>query len=288
MTEEYEQQYRRLEESHWWICGRRQMVCQLVVRANPDRNGRILEVGCLGGLLLRQLRQQGYVHVTGIDISPAAIELCKARGIEDAHLMDAQKPAWADERFDVLIASDVLEHLVDDSQAIREWRRLLKPNGRFIVFVPAFPSLWSEHDEANNHYRRYRRTDLRQRLQTNGFILERSSYWNFFLFVPVALIRLLKRWLPRRKDATEQGDIFETPALINRVLLSLLRFENWCIGRGINWPFGVSVMAVARKPASHSATPSMPLRQTACGNDPSAAAQSRRQGNSSNYRSASA
>jgi SAM-dependent methyltransferase len=246
MKDEYEQRYHRLEENHWWMRARRQICRGLVCRMNPKRDLRILEIGCSGGLLLRELRQQGYEHVTGIDISPAAVERCRARGIKDVHVMDAQRLTFENGQFDALIASDVLEHLSDDVQALREWRRILTPNGSLLVFVPAFPLLWSEHDEANQHYRRYRRADLRQRLHDSGFVVERSSYWIFSLFLSVLLVRLLKRLWRRKKGAVERPDLFKTPALIDWMLSLLLGWENWCLERGLNWPFGVSVMAVAR------------------------------------------
>jgi SAM-dependent methyltransferase len=204
-------------------------------------------MGCSGGPLIQQLHADGYRRVTGIDISPAAIALCRQRDLVDTYVMDAQKLSFPDGRFDVITASDVLEHLADAPGAIREWRRLLKPGGVLIVFVPAFQFLWSEHDEANKHYRRYRRAELRQLLAANALVVERSSYWNSLLFFPVALVRLLKRCLPQKR-ASDEGDLFVVPKVINRMLTWLLRRENGWLRRGGNFPFGVSVLAVARKP----------------------------------------
>jgi SAM-dependent methyltransferase len=245
---EYEEQYHRLEEKHWWFQGRRHLVRALVLRANPDRACRILEIGCSGGPLIQQLRSDGYRNLTGIDISPDGIKLCRQRGFTDTHVMDAQKLSFADESFDVLTASDVLEHLADAPQAVREWKRVLKPDGTLIVFVPAFQFHWSEHDEVNRHAKRYCRSDLRQLLADNGFMLVRSSYWNFMLFWPVTLVRLIRRLFPKRESFT--GDIRPTPALLNRVLILLLRGENFLLLRGLDFPVGVSVMALARKPAA--------------------------------------
>jgi len=247
MKRDYEAQYHLLEEDHYWFRGRRHVVHELVLQANRDPDCRILEIGCSGGPLIQQLHGDGYRHVTGIDISAEGIELCRRRGLADTHVMDAQEMSFADGCFDVVTASDVLEHLADAPRAIREWRRLLKPGGTLIVFVPAFQFLWTEHDEANKHFRRYHRQELSRLLAGNGFDVLRSSYWNFALFFPVAAIRLLKRLMPKR-EASGAGDMFLPPMPVNRGLTLLLRCENWLLLRGLNYPVGVSVMAVARKP----------------------------------------
>jgi SAM-dependent methyltransferase len=257
MKPEYEQLYYRVEDRHWWMRARRQIIGWLVRRVSPGLDSRILEIGCSGGLLLQEFRRAGLKHVTGIDISPAAIALCHERGIADAHVMDAQSPTLAGQQYDLLVASDVLEHLPDDALALAAWNRLLKPGGRLFVFVPAFPLLWSEHDEANRHFRRYRRPGLRQRLESQGFVVERASYWNFSLFLPVLALRLAKRLLPRRAAAPERPDLYEVPGPLNAALGLLLGLENRCLASGVNWPFGVSVMAVARKP-SHPGKASSP------------------------------
>lgn len=247
MKKEYEAQYHRLEEKHWWFQGRRHLVRALVLHASPDRTSRVLEIGCSGGPLIQQLHAAGYAQVTGIDISTDGIALCQQRGLTDTHIMDAQRLSFADERFDVITASDVLEHLADAPQAVREWRRVLKPGGRLIVFVPAFQFHWSEHDEVNKHFKRYRRPELCQLLADNGFNLTRSSYWNFLLFWPVSGVRLLRRLRPQH--AAFAGDIRPTPAWLNRALTWLLRWENSLLLRGFNFPVGVSVMALGRKTA---------------------------------------
>lgn len=247
MKKEYEAQYHRLEEEHWWFQARRHIVRALVLQANADRGCRILEIGCSGGPLVQQLHADGYRHVTGIDISPDGIGICRQRGLTDTHVMDAQKLSFADESFDIITASDVLEHLADAPQAVREWKRVLKPDGQLIVFVPAFQFHWSEHDEANRHFKRYRRPELCQLLAENDFLLVRSSYWNFLLFWPVSIVRLIRRLRPNREAV--RGDIQPTAALLNRALIWLLRGENSLLLRGLNFPVGVSVMAVGRKPA---------------------------------------
>ena len=252
MQEEYEKHYHTIESNHWWFVGRRQIVYDLILCANADRGCRILEIGCSSGQFLFQLRNHGYQNVVGIDISERAVKVCQEAGLP-AKVMDAQRLDFPDDSFDLITASDVLEHLADEKRALQEWRRVLKPGGRLVVFVPAFMFLWSKHDEVNNHYRRYKLDELRKVLTENGFIIERNSYWNSFLFPPVALVRGVKRLLRDCQFFQDKrtGDFFIPPKMLNAFLLVMLRMENWFFIKGdVNWPFGVSAMTLARRPAS--------------------------------------
>lgn len=247
MKKEFEAKYHRLEDQHWWFAGRRHLVRELVRRAQADRGCRVLEIGCSGGMLMRQLRDDGYSRVTGIDISAEAIAQCARNGVADAHEMDAQRPDFPPESFDVITASDVLEHLADAPGALRAWHRLLRPGGVVMVFVPAFMFLWSEHDVANKHQRRYCLPELQAALAAAGFRVERSSYWNFVLFLPVTAVRLLKKLLPASREAAAHGDLAMPSGCVNALLLALLRIENRLMCAGVRWPWGVSAMVIARK-----------------------------------------
>jgi SAM-dependent methyltransferase len=248
MQEQFEATYHAVEERHWWFVGRRALVRQLVRRATASRDARILEIGCSGGPLLQQLRRDGYVHLTGIDISREAIAVCHARGVPDTFVMDAQRLEYPAETFDVITASDVLEHIVDAPGALRDWRRALKPGGTLLLFVPAFMFLWSEHDVANLHHHRYRAAELRRALIDAGFAVERSSYWNFLLFAPTAAVRMLKNLLAKPGAAAGQGDLKATSSPLNTIFAWLLAIENRILLSGLNAPFGISAWAIARKP----------------------------------------
>jgi SAM-dependent methyltransferase len=165
--------------------------------------------------------------------------------------MDAQRLEFADQTFDVLVASDVLEHLADERVALEEWRRVLAPGGSLLVFVPAFSFLWSEHDVANRHYRRYRLEQLSEVIKDVGFRLERKSYWNALLFPAVALVRGMKRLTAGRRLSIRNspaGDLFIPPEFANRMLLAFLRLENILLLSKVRWPVGVSAMAIATSP----------------------------------------
>jgi SAM-dependent methyltransferase len=160
-------------------------------------------------------------------------------------LADAEALPIASESVGVVLALDLLEHIEDDAAACREFARVLRPEGLLLVTVPACPWLWSEHDEALDHLRRYRASRLRRVLAGAGFRVERLSPVITTLLLPVAALRLLQRLLPRRKGAPETAFIIP-PRAINWVLTTLLRLERVWLRR-LNLPVGVSLFAVARK-----------------------------------------
>jgi SAM-dependent methyltransferase len=246
MQNDFERKYHLLEEKHWWFVGRREIVIKLIKKYFPRRHDiKILEIGCSGGPLLNLLLSRGYSQSTGIDISKEAIALCKARGFKNVFLMDGANPHFANEQFDVIIASDVLEHIQNDKRAVLGWQRNLKKGGFLICFVPALNILWSKHDEDNKHYRRYTKKDLEYLFKENGYNIIRSSYWNVALFLPILCYRFLVRTL-LNKSSTSQlryGNNFS-----NILLIQLLRIENTLLSIGINYPIGVSVFVIAQKP----------------------------------------
>lgn len=247
MNIEYELKYHQIEENYWWFQARRDMVFQLVQDLRLPVTAPILEIGCSGGPLLQRLSAQGYRHLTGIDVSEAGIAVAQARGIPNVSCMDGAHLDFPDASFDLVIASDVLEHIQDEAQALREWTRVLRPGGQLVVFVPAFQFLWGKHDEVNQHFRRYTAAQLAQCLHQAGLQVRRKSYWNVGLFFPTAAVRLLKRLLPA-EDQPLKDDFFATPPLLNTVLRGIITTENRLL-RALNAPVGVSVFALARKAA---------------------------------------
>jgi SAM-dependent methyltransferase len=240
----YEEKYHDIEEWNWWFVARRRAVLSLL--KNTGKKSKILDIGCAGGPLLNDLKQQGFENVAGADFSAEAVAKCEGRGLK-AYQMDAHNLEFAPNSFDLLIASDSLEHLEFDEKALTNWYSILKPGGRIIVFVPAYKFLWSEQDVVNFHFRRYTRTNLVAKMQKAGFNVTRKGYWNFSVFFPTAVFRLLqnlKNKISPSKEAKDQLSGFN-PAL-NKMLIGWMSAENK-VFKAMPFPCGVSVFAEAIK-----------------------------------------
>jgi len=246
MQTDFEVKYHALEEEHWWFRARRDAVLSIVRGMDLSPRALILDAGCASGMLMRSLGEEGFTEVEGIDISAAAVEGARARGLTRVQVMDAADLRFGDGTLDLIVASDILEHISDDRRALSSWMRALKPGGRLVVFVPAFQALWSSHDEVNQHYRRYTRRHLISLLDSSGFQVLRASYWNAVLFAPVAAVRLLMR-ATRRVHAVDGDQLRVAHPIVNHALLGLLKLENRLLAKGVNWPLGVSVFAIAQR-----------------------------------------
>jgi SAM-dependent methyltransferase len=231
-----------VEQSHWWHVGRRRIIAGLVeeiCKGVKDRRPRILDVGCGTGANLLMLSKYG--DAEGVDISEDALAFCRERGLEKVKHGAAEELPYEDGTFDLVTALDVVEHLDDDVASLREMRRVLRPGGRVLLFVPTFMFLWGLQDDVSNHRRRYRLPELHHVLERAGFEVERSTYANITFFAPILLIRQLMR-LTGLKAETENN--INVPAL-NGVFGWLLGTESTIL-RYVNLPFGVSGLCVAR------------------------------------------
>ncbi len=247
MQSDIEKKCHMLEEKHWWFIGRREIILKFTQKNFPEKKIiKILDIGCSGGPLLKLLLSKGYSQVFGIDISRRAIQLCKERGLKNVFLRDGAASKFSSEQFDLIIASDVLEHTKDDVKALTEWKRILKNGGGIICFTPALKVLWSDHDVKARHYRRYTKKSLEFVFEINNFKIIRSSYWNITLFFPIYFFRFLLKLPFLKKFSADQ--LKESNFVLNFLLTQLLRLENALSGIGFNYPLGVSTFVIAQKP----------------------------------------
>ena len=238
------QKMHELEERHWWYRSRTRLVEDALSRIYGDGKGlRILDLATACGKNLESFRGRGQVY--GIDISRESLRYCRERGGAGIVLADAMRIPFKDGAFDLVLALDALEHLEDDGQALKEVRRVLKEGGRLIATTPALMLLWSTHDEAYHHRRRYTRAELAGKLEAAGFTTERIPYWTSLLMPPVYLFRKVRGlW----KSGKPRSDFYTyLPSLMDRLLGGIQAWERALIARGIPLPLGVSLFCVARK-----------------------------------------
>jgi SAM-dependent methyltransferase len=232
----------RVEQSHWWYQGRRRIIAGFVgdiCKQVTSRRPQILDVGCGTGANLLLLSKYG--DAEGVDVSEDALAFCRERGLDKVKKGAGEALPYETATFDLVTAFDVIEHMDDDLAGLKEMRRVLRPGGRVLLFVPTFMFLWGLQDEVSNHRRRYRLPEVRTLLENAGFEIERLTYANITFFLPILLVRKFMR-LTGLKAATENS--INLPAL-NGVFGSLFGFESTML-RYANLPFGVSGLCVAR------------------------------------------
>ena len=232
----------RVEQSHWWYTGRRKILAEFVekiCRQVTDRRPRILDVGCGTGANLLMLSNYG--DAEGVDLSEDALAFCRERGLDKVRLGAGEELPYEDGTFDLVTAFDVVEHMDDDLAGLREMRRVLRPGGRVLLFVPAFMFLWGLQDDVSNHRRRYRLPELRRVLEQAGFEIERTTYANITFFLPILLMRQLMRLTGVKADSENNINV----TALNGVLGGVFGAESWLL-RFMNLPFGVSGLCVAR------------------------------------------
>lgn len=236
------------EEWYWWHRGRRSIVCRILQRYAPPR-ARILDVGCGTGATTAALCRFG--SVSGLDMGQAALRHAHAHGLPVARGSAENLPVGG-ALLDVVVALDVLEHLDDDRRALAEILRVLRPGGVLLTTVPAYPFLWSSHDEALGHRRRYRRAELRERLSGAGFEITLCSYVMASI-LPVAIAVRLAERLWKRRGPAESGYL-PLPRSLNDLLAHVVGLGGYLVHFMV-LPFGLSIVAVARKPSAASGRP---------------------------------
>lgn len=232
-----------LENDYWWFVARRSLVEEIVkTETSHHKEPNIFDVGCGTGANLAAFSRYGKSF--GIDMATDAIKFCRSRGLNNLVQSKVESLAYPSDVFDVVTALDVLEHIDDDLAAMQELYRVCKPGGMLLVTVPAYGFLWSEHDEALHHRRRYAAYELRNKLTLTGFNIERCSYFITIFFFPILFIRILQGIF--KKSTHPKTSHIELPNVVNQLLIGILAFEQ-LLFKFINLPFGVSIVCTARK-----------------------------------------
>jgi SAM-dependent methyltransferase len=233
----------RNDEAHWWYRGRRKVLEAVLDGLDLPRQPRFLDAGCGSGRTLDDLAERGLV--SGVDASPLAVAAARDRGHADIHVSTIEHLPFDDDRFDLVTCLDVIEHTPDDRESLAELMRVTRPGGLLVVTVPAYPALFSAHDVANGHYRRYRAESLSAAAFEAGWATVSDTYFNTILFPGAAAVRLA-----RRRSASTRSELTFTPRAVHRLLEMPLRREAALIAAGHRLPFGLSLLTVLRRPAA--------------------------------------
>ena len=239
-----------VEGSHWWFVGRRKILESFLdsivekLGVRPPKGGtqsalRILDVGCGTGANIEMLAQYG--EAEGVDVSDDALEFCRRKGLQAQRGLAETLP-YDDGTFDLTTALDVIEHLDDDIAGLKEMYRVTKRGGYSLIFVPAFMWLWGVQDDISNHRIRYTRRQIVDRIAAAGFQVERATFANWTFFTPILAGRTIMK-LTGIKPESENNI---TISGLNGVFGKLFGAERFWL-RHLNFPFGVSIVVVAKK-----------------------------------------
>ena len=219
-----------LEDAHWWYRERRHLLSQAIHGLRP---GTAMDIGAAGGGNTRVLRDAGW-SVVALEYGVEGAQVAAERGLPVLR-GDATALPVADGSLDLVVAFDVLEHILDDDSAVSEVKRALRPGGTFLIAVPADPRLWSEHDVAVDHVRRYTRPTLTGVLERGGFDVDSMDSWNVLLRPVVAL----------RRRSSSGSDLEELHPVVNLGLRAVITAERYLPVRRLP---GVTLLVTARRP----------------------------------------
>lgn len=236
---------KNLEKTYWWHVGRRFIIRAMLKKyfngANEQEKS-ILDIGCGTGGNAMLLKEFG--TVMGLDDSKEALRLAQGEGgFSKLVLGEINKLPFDENVFDCITLLDVLEHVNDEKLALDECKRVLKPGGGLIITVPAYQWLWSGHDEALHHKRRYSMAELKNKLKQAGFEIVFKTYAVSALFLAIAFYRYLDKIMGRKQESSY---VIFNP-IINNLFIFLLRIEALIFKLGLALPFGTSIVIIAKK-----------------------------------------
>jgi SAM-dependent methyltransferase len=242
MDRDYELQTHQVEDRHWWYRGRRTVIEGVVAGLRLPARARILDAGCGSGRNMIELARHG--TVTGVELSETSVSLARERHAGEVVAGSVLEMPFPADSFDLAVSLDVIEHLEDDLAALRELRRTVAPGGSLLITVPAYPWLWSGHDEINHHHRRYTRRSLQRVAEQAGWEQARTTYFNSLLLPAAIVLRVLDRLSTKTTESSL--DLWVPPEPLNWVLERPLTLEAALIARGGRIPAGLSLLAVFR------------------------------------------
>jgi len=234
------------EKTYWWYQARADIVEHIFARIAGTVPREILNIGCGTGFISRRFEKFG--QVLSLDYSADALQFCAANRLDALAQASGVSLPLKTESFDACLALDVIEHIREDTLAVQEISRVLKPGGLLLATVPAFQWMWSKMDELG-HFRRYTKSRFGELLKNAGLKPLIFSYYSFFLFPLAVPHRFYERLF---KTKMEAGDFIPPlPASINKMFYHIFRWERVWLGY-LSFPFGLSILALAEKTRKES------------------------------------
>lgn len=251
MDRQFLDNYYRLERENWWFQVRERIIRDTIKKnINTSPPLQLLNVGAATGKSSEMLQSFGTVR--SLEYDQPSFEFCRDVLNLDIVQGSILELPYQDNAFDLVCAFDVVEHVEDHQLAIQELFRVCKPGGHIFITVPAFMSLWSNHDVVNHHYRRYMMKEMTGLFAIHPGRCIRKTYFNTILFIPIWMYRYAQKLLPKKdiQELRSDNEQFNNKWL-NRIMYAIFSLErSWL--RFFSFPFGVSLMVMWRKDTDHN------------------------------------
>jgi 2-polyprenyl-3-methyl-5-hydroxy-6-metoxy-1,4-benzoquinol methylase len=232
----YGEAYRELFEKHWWWRSRSELIVDKLRQMQPEAGwNRILDIGCGDGLLFDRLAEFG--EVEGIEPSE---DLVSPKNPHRAriYIRPFDESFQPGKKYSLILLLDVVEHLTDPVGALRHALSLLEPRGLIFITVPAFMSLWTNHDNLNHHRVRYTKSSFSEVAKKADFNIQEERYlyhWTFPIKFGVRILERISRAAPEAPKLSA--------AWVNETLFWMSRLEQKTVSL-LSMPFGSSLLVL--------------------------------------------
>ncbi len=235
------------ERATWLNRGRLALLSTLLARHAPKGAREVLDIGAGHGSNVEVLSAYGTVDAN--ELSPVSAARLESRDdVRDVYT-DPIPEVRIDRVYDIVCATEVLEHIRDDAAATAWVAEHLRPGGILVATVPAYMWMFSDHDRANLHFRRYTRAGLR-RILPGTLEVVAGGYFNTLLFPAAVASRIAWQWRRRIRGSAGEATAKQPstlPGPLDAAFLMVLRAEARLVGAGLVLPFGLTAYCVARR-----------------------------------------
>lgn len=219
------------------------MIFRLLQKYKISKTAKIFDFGCGSGYTIGYLQRMGY-DAFGTDVSVEAVKFGLSNGIRNLCVAQNAEIKPPEGGFDLILALDVIEHIKDDTEAIKAIETALRPGGMAIITVPAYQWMWGVQDKVAHHFRRYTMSGLAGVIkESGGFRIVRKTYFNTFLFPPIAIVRVLSKWFNLKQ---KESDFDINNRFLNKIFYFIFNLETYFL-KFLRFPFGVSMLLVLKK-----------------------------------------
>ena len=247
-----------MQRDHFWYRGRHRLLLNLlrheIRRAPATGPKRAIDLGggCGGWIEYLHRHDPGLAPSLALgDSSMRALQLAApvVSSYAQRYQIDLLNLGWS-ETWDLVFLLDVIEHIPEHVEVLRQARESLRPGGLLLVTTPALQAFWTYNDELAHHQRRYNKQDFRDLAEATGLTLLRSDYFMFLLSPALLLSRLLSRPAAQASPEQLQALMARThripPRPVNALLAGVLAAEAMGVNH-ISYPWGTSIVAVFRR-----------------------------------------